>query len=72
MVQVSVHPHFGSGLIRASRMTFIPDASVPGGRIVQEPPGCIQDDVAGEIRSQVLAGANSGDVDRWHWRTTSS
>jgi hypothetical protein len=33
-----------------------------------DPPGCVPDNVARLIQKQFLAGADSGDLDCWHWR----
>jgi hypothetical protein len=68
LVQVSVYARGATGLSRVGSAAFLPALGLLGQRIVLDPPGCVPDSIARLIQKQFLAGADSGDVDRWHWR----
>jgi len=68
MVKVTVYARHHSGMIRMGALQLIPGPDGSSARAVLEPPGFVSDGVALQIKTDVLAGKDSGDVDWWHWK----
>ena len=68
MVQVSVYTRDAAGLTRVATLRVLATSDLPGWRMVVDPPSCVPDGVVMTIRSRLLAGAVSGNVDWWYWQ----
>jgi hypothetical protein len=68
MVTVTVYVRDPDGLTRVGTGQIFAAPVLQGVNIVLDPPGCVPDGVALRIKTDVIAGADYGDVDWWHWR----
>ena len=55
-------------MIRIGAITLLPAPDASGRQVVLDPRNCVPDRVGLRIKEGLLAGADFGDVDWWHWR----